>query len=367
MEVQIWPLAISQVPFGNRPVTAIYGPCLGGFIQNPATARDQGLAQVENLYVDPVNPATTFASVTCVVIAPGQSYQVPVNFGGDLSVTAASSHHRFSGLVIQAPTDFHRSDAYAKGLVFPPPGPVTVQQTIPSYLYQQYSDDDDLQAFVNAYNTMAQNYVSWMSNINLAVYTGDNISGALLDWVAEGLYGIRRGALSTGHGRTVGPLNTYMMNTLALNTLHNIPPSDYSMTSDDIFKRIITWHFDKGDGKYFDIRWLKRRVERFLTGTDGTQGATNAVPPMFAPDVTYPVSVTFGIGNTVNINLQPNRRTFVKGAVLGTFLMNSVPLNDYEGTLTQFPVSPYAPILKAAIAAGVLELPFQFQFIVNIS
>jgi hypothetical protein len=139
--------------------------------------------------------------------------------------------------------------------------------------------------------------------------------------------------------------------------LRNIPPADYSMTSDDIFKRIMTWHIDKGDGKVFDIRWLKRRIMQFLTGINGTEGQT---------DETYPVSITFGAGNQVNINLQPNRIRFIKGALLGTFLMNSVPLNDYESSLTQFPVSPQAPILKAALDAGVLEVPFQFKFVVNI-
>jgi hypothetical protein len=357
-EIQIWPLAISEVPVASKPVTVLYGPCLGGFIQNPASARDQGLAIVEALFVNMSGPATPFVTGTTFAVQPGQIWQVPFNFAGDLSVTAASSHHRFAGIVMQPQTVFSRSEAFEEGLVFPPAGPVTLQRTIPSYLYQQYNDDDDLQAFVNAYNTMTQQYALWMSNINLAVYTGDNISGALLDWVAEGLYGIKRGALSTGHGRTVGPFNTYAFNTTVLNVLKNIPPTDYSLTNDDIFKRIMTWHIDKGDGKVFDIRWLKRRVQQFLTGTNGSEGQT---------DTTYPVSVTFGAGNQVNINLQPNRRRFVRGALLGTFLMNSVPLNDFESSLTQVPVSPYAPILKAAIAAGVLELPFQFTFVVNIS
>jgi len=357
-EVQVWPLAVSEVPLGTKPITVIYGPCLGGFIQNPATARDQGLASVENLYVDPVFAATPFESATCFVLTPGQTWQVPANFAGDLSVTAASSHHRFSGVVMQPPQGFYRSAEYDAGLVFPPPGPVTTQNTIPSYLYQQYSDDDDLQAFVDAYNTMAQEYIAWMANINLAVYSASHISGALLDWVAQGLYGITRGALSTGHGKTIGPLNTYMLNTLELNTLHNIPPADYSMTTDDVFKRIITWHLYKGDCKQFDIRWLKRRIMRFLTGENGIGGQT---------DTTYPVSITFGTGNQVNINLQPNRRRFITGQILNSPTLNTLPLNDYEAVLTQFPVSPMAPIFKAAIDAGVLELPFQFRFIVNIS
>jgi hypothetical protein len=358
MQVQVWPLAASEVPLGTKPVTAVYGPALGGFIQNPLTSRDQGLPVVENLYVNPVGPATPFVTGETFMLSPGQTWQVPAQFEGDVSVTAASSHHRFSGVVIQSPTDFHRSKMYEQGLVFPPPGPVTLQDTIPSYLYQQYSDDDDLQAFVDAYNYMARQYILWMSNINLAVYTSDKIQGALLDWVAEGLYGMQRGALSTGHGRTIGPFNTYMMNELTLNTLKKFGPADYSVTSDDIFKRIMTWHIYKGDGKVFNVRWLKRRIMRFLTGEDGTAGET---------DQTYPVSITWGTDCNVNINLQPGRRRFTTGMLFNVATMNSLPLNDFQSSLVQFPVSPQAPLLKAAIDAGVLELPFQFHFTVNIA
>ena len=40
--------------------------------------------------------------------------------------------------------------------------------------------------------------------------------------------------------------------------------------TDDVFKRILTWHFYKGDGKNFSVRWLKRRIWRFLQGANGT-------------------------------------------------------------------------------------------------
>jgi len=365
MEIQIWPLAASQTVLGAKPVTAVYGPCLGGFIQNPAAARDQGLAIVENLYVDLTKPATPFVSATCFMLTPGQTYQLPVNFGGDASVAAASAHHRFSGVVFQPKTEVERSQPYQQGIFFPPLGPVTVQNVIPSYLYQQYSDDDDLQAFVDAYNSMAQDYTLWGSNINLAVYTSNNIAGSLLDWIAEGLYGIKRGALSVGHGKTVGPFNTYMLNTLALNTMHNLPAADYFMMNDDIFKRVMTWHIYKGDDKVFNVRWLKRRIMRFLLGENGLSPPGPA--DVWEPESTYPVSVTWGTGNQVNINLQPNRRRFISGALFNTFMMNTAAFNAYDSALQQFPVSPLAPIFKAAVDAGVLELPFQFKFVVNVA
>lgn len=37
-----------------------------------------------------------------------------------------------------------------------------LEDIIKSYLYTQYNDDDDLQAFVSAYNSMAQEIYAWM-------------------------------------------------------------------------------------------------------------------------------------------------------------------------------------------------------------
>jgi hypothetical protein len=47
-----------------------------------------------------------------------------------------------------------------------------LEDIIKSYLYTQYNDDDDLQAFVTAYNTMAQEIYSWMINANLPIFVG---------------------------------------------------------------------------------------------------------------------------------------------------------------------------------------------------
>jgi hypothetical protein len=132
-------------------------------------------------------------------------------------------------------------------------------------------------------------------------------------------------------------------------------------TTDDIFRRIITWHFWKGDGKVFDVRWLKRRVMRFLTGVDGTAGDT---------DMTYPVSITFGADCEVNINLSSTRRVVLGGAIFNAFQMNAFsPMIPFNGLQTEeiiFPVSPLAPLFKSAVDTGVLELPFQYRFIVNV-
>lgn len=241
---------------------------------------------------------------------------------------------------------------------FPPTGPTTLTVLIPSYLYQQYSDDEDLQGFIYAYNLMAQQYVTWFAGIELSKYAlNGQLTSALLDWVGTGLYGMPRPVLPAGLSYTQGPLNTYAFDTMALNDYDVIDPAQYYVTNDDIYRRVLTWHLWKGDGKLFDIEWLKRRVMRFLTGEDGGPGET---------DQTYEVSVTFGDG-VANINLQSTRRFSVGGAIFGAGLMNDFYLDEYETTAVQVPISPYVEVFKAAVDSGVLELPFQYTWIVNIN
>lgn len=240
---------------------------------------------------------------------------------------------------------------------FPPAGPTTLTKTINAYLYQQYNDDDDLAAFVDAYNEFSQQYVDWFVNIGLPVYTGAQITGPLLDWIAAGLYGMTRPVLPSGVGRLRGPYNTFDYNDDVYNGLRSEQPSNVFVTTDDVFKRILTWHLWKGDGKIFNIRWLKRRVMRFLTGDNGTAGQT---------DETYPVSVTFGVGNQVNINLLSVRRIATGGAIYGAGRYNTFFYNELDTRTVITPVSPLVPIFKAAMDAGALEVPFQFVFVVNI-
>lgn len=242
---------------------------------------------------------------------------------------------------------------------FPPDAQTTITKIIRSYLYKQYDDDEDLQAFVDAQNMLAQQIADWFVSIGLPVYTGTQISGLLLEWVIAGLYGIPgRPALPSGTNQNIGPLNTWVLNSIPLNTLQIIGNQNYYATTDDVFKRILTWHFFKGDGKYFTIRWLKRRVMRFLVGDNGT-----------APDIdqTYLVSVTFGVGNQVNINIDNGTRTVTRSALLNTFALNEVYLDQLDSTFVSEPPFPLASVFKAAVESGVLELPFQFDFVVNIT
>lgn len=208
---------------------------------------------------------------------------------------------------------------------------MTIQNTIPSYLYQEYADDETLQAFVSAYNTLTQQYVNWFNQIDLPVYTNPLITGPLLDWVARGLYGFVRPVLPYGSQQVVGPLNTYAFNALPeLNALLKVGNTNFFATTDDIFKRVITWHFFKGDGNRFDIRWFKRRIMRFLIGVNGTN------PNI---DQTYQVSIKFFSAYQVTIDIETG------GAVTPTLAM----------------------ILQSGIVSGALETPFQFQYNITIN
>ena len=163
-----------------------------------------------------------------------------------------------------------------------------------------------------------------------------------------------RPSLSSGRNRDLGPLNTYGFNVLALNTRRSVGPQNVTITTDDIFKRIMTWNFYKGDGHEFNVRWLKRRIMRFLTGPDGS--APNV-------DQTYIISVTFGAEGSVSIRIANGSRIILGGALYNRFGFNAIA---YNALRTQFVPGPnplpYQAIFKEAVESGVLQLPFQYQF-----
>lgn len=204
-----------------------------------------------------------------------------------------------------------------------------LKKIIPSYVYQEYADDDNLQGFCTAYNTLAQEYCDWFNQINLPAYTGALITDSLLDWVALGLYGISRPAL-TGN----------------------------NLVTDDEFKRIISWHFYKDDGKVFDVRWLKRRIMRFLEGINGTGQAVNQ---------TYQISVRFPGNGVVFINVLTGIGVFDRKTLFNGSQFNTRKFNETILQIRHYADTTLAPILKAAIDAGICELPFQYTYIVGIN
>jgi hypothetical protein len=351
--LQIYPGVNSHVAKGGRAVVAVPAYTLGGYVVNPASYIDQGISTVEVLFVDPTGPAVLHQTATTVPLQPGQSYRVPADQTTPLWINAASSGHRFSAILLQPPVPGVTPIPGA----FPPIGPTGLINVIPSYLYEQYNDDDDLQAFVASFNALAQNYVDTFNALNLPVYTGTIIAGALLDWVAQGLYGMARPALSSGRVIDRGPFNTYLFNAMTLNHFQVTESSDVVVTDDDIFKRILTWHLYKGDGKVFSIRWLKRRIMRFLLGTNGT-----------APNVddSYQLSVTFGPNYGVSIRLLTGVRTITAAATFNSLTLNTMRFNETNSQFAAFTPLPNAAIFKEAVDSGALELPFQFNYTVTI-
>jgi hypothetical protein len=332
----------------------MYGPVAGGFITNPRTAADQGVPVIEVLYLDPTGAeAAAEVTETTIAIQAGQTYYVPAQTPG-ISVNAKTSGHRFSGVVFQPPTPYPPTPQPG---TFPPSGPTSLTQIIPAYLYEEYADDDALQAFFAAYNGAAQSFVDWFNNTPLPVYTNPAIAGPLLDWVAQGLYGMIRPALSSGRNRDVGPVNTYPPNTLAPNVRKQIGPSNVVVTSDDVFKRCMTWNFYKGDGNLFNAKWLKRRCMRFLLGVNGT--APNI-------DQTYDISVTFGDGS-IAIRITVGTRSILGGAFPNRTGCNRLTPNALTTMFHPGPVQyPLEPVLKEALESGVLQTPFQYSVSVAI-
>ena len=177
------------------------------------------------------------------------------------TVTADSGYYRADGSYV-VPGPSPQLSTAATGI----PVQTSLQSTINAYLYQDFADDDNLQAFIDAYNGLSQYYLDWFNANPLTFYPG--LSGAQLDFVADGVYGLKRTSLASPINPPTGPLNTAELNTVKLNSFTPATQTFYAI-NDDIFQRIITWHFFKGDGTRFCLRWLKRRIMRFILGANG--------------------------------------------------------------------------------------------------
>lgn len=229
-----------------------------------------------------------------------------------------------------------------------------VSQQLPSYLYRQYSDDSNLGALFAAFNQLAQQFLDDINSYQLPIFL--NQSGALLDWAATSIYGIPRHSLSSGGPRPVGPLNTAALNTEPLNGFSEFNSSTTYQATDQIYQRIIQWNTFKGDGFQFTPRWLKRRVQRFLTGD-------------LFPDQTYQVSVQFVTPTEVVITINSSVRFLTGGAFFNEndFNADGMSLNEADTEAVVYTSTALAAALKAAIISGLLVLPFQYEFTVNIA
>ena len=56
----------------------------------------------------------------------------------------------------------------------------------PAYVFQQYADDDNIQAWFTAYNQIAEQYLLWFNTLNLPIYTGGIVSALTVTRVCLG-------------------------------------------------------------------------------------------------------------------------------------------------------------------------------------
>ena len=386
------PLA-SQITHPGFPLqlVPIGLPNYGGIVINPFDAVDQGLTEPEELFVSIVKPPAQFENAWTTKLEPGQQFLVPRNT--HVWVDALSPGHSFTAYFYSSSIAVRGSATPVPG-TFPPTGPTGLTKVIASYLYQQYTDDDDLQAFVDSENSLQQNYVDTFNALNLPIYTNALIKDALLDWVAEGIYGYKRPWIYTQKPRVFGPLNTWgpggspvnhktgaevsparvaWNGFVPINSIVKSQPQGFVIADDDFYKRCLTWHYHKGDGRYTNIRWLKRRIMRFLIGVNGSS------PPV---DQTNDISITFGAHYNCTVRFVQIIRTVVGGMLPNRFGPNGTLGGVNPGGASRFPQkigiarcnwifttavnlpppSAYVNQFAEALNCGVLELPFQFTF-----
>lgn len=223
-----------------------------------------------------------------------------------------------------------------------------LEDIIRSYLYTQYNDDDNIRAFVTAYNTMAKNIYDWMRSANLPIFVGGYNAGDQLRWIARGIYGVKPPVLASGRQLVIWAFNTFTFNTVPFNTRRVINRSEQVVVSDDLFKRIMTWNFYKGDGFYFTIPWLKRRIMRFLTGVNGVDVVN---------DQHWSISVLFS-GSGASVSIIKGFRKLTDSSVYNAQTFNSRAYNQKTSILIKSNEYEYASLFKKAFDSGLLHMPF---------
>lgn len=216
---------------------------------------------------------------------------------------------------------------------------------IPPYPYLPYVFDDKISAIFQGITSYYQDYVDSFNALNLPIYNSK--IGSFLDFVGVNLYGISRPVLPIGNIVTMGEINNAALNELELNKLITKYPDQFYIATDDVYKRVITWHHYKGDGDLFNVRHLKRRIMRFLSN-----GTINQ---------TYQISVSFGQKNQCNIIIYNNGRINLRpSAVINDGELNGFVLNELRTQQVPFTKYELAEIFKKCIETGVLEMPWQY-------
>ncbi len=224
---------------------------------------------------------------------------------------------------------------------------------INAYVYSQYADDSDIQGWFAAQNVIAQGYIDWFNESPFALYTSSFISGPLLDWLMNGLYGIQRPVISTTTTNFTAGLGSMPLGTTALGNQVFTQSGTVQIASDDIYKRTLTWMLYLADGKQATTEWLRRRIARFLYGANGGD--------VSASDV-------------INVRISP--MPYPPTAGLGSGPLGSAPLGNYQSSngvakkalqITVPNLGNISQQFATMFASGYLPVPFQLQYEVIIS
>ncbi len=204
---------------------------------------------------------------------------------------------------------------------------VPVDKIIPAYPFVQFNDDKDVVAFFTAYNVIAQQYLNAFNELSLPYWPSASISGYLLDWIAEGIYGASRPYVRIADlSIAKGAYDSIEYNAIAYAKLNKYQPGKTQYLPDEYFKRILTWNFYKGDGYQFCVPWLKRRLARFIHGSAGKD----------------PI-----LQNTFDISVTSNAGKF------------DITVPDYGDGMGAF--------LKVAIDQQLVNLPFIYSYNVTVN
>ncbi|WMJ65680.1 hypothetical protein RBI80_00330 [Klebsiella variicola] len=118
----------------------------------------------------------------------------------------------------------------------------------------------------------------------------------------------------------------------------------------------MTWNFYKGDGFYFSIPWIKRRILRFLLGVNGTD---------ILNDQRWSISIQFVDGGIV-ISIYKGRRRFTRSAIYNASAYNSGKYNQKDTAFVITEDFEFAIFFKQAMDSGLLHMPFYQSISVEI-
>ena len=219
---------------------------------------------------------------------------------------------------------------------------------IPAYVYDQYSDDENVQGFFEVLNAMAQGYLDWFNQTPLALYTNPNINGPLLDWVGNSLYNIPRPVISDVQQVVKGALATVPLTALPIAGFQISESGTSAIATDDVYKRVLTWFIYRGDGMQMSVEWLRRRIARFIYGINGT-------------DLT-----DVGLISTVSLSQVNSQSGGVMGnGVMGLMVMGLAFSKVLHKGIANLPSYPMSSVLQELVNTGVIPLPFQVTVTFN--